>query len=129
MTDETTRDMQGRWRKGASGNPAGRSKNAQDMASLARRYTKLALDTLRRIAADHDAPTGARVLACRELLDRGHGRTVTADVMQLVSQGKSGVRSTVEIEFVRAKDGRPWTYDDLPTNLPALDNVKPQGTS
>ena len=122
MTDETTRDTQGRWRKGASGNPAGRSKNAQDMASLARRYTKLALETLRAIARDTDAPTGARVLACRELLDRGHGRTVTADVMQLVSQGKGGVRSVVEIEFVKARDGRPA---DLPPNL--INRLTPVG--
>ena len=42
--------------------------------------------------------------------------------MQLVSQGKGGVRSVVEIEFVKARDGRPA---DLPPNL--INRLTPVG--
>jgi len=122
---ETQRDAQGRWRKGASGNPKGRAKNAAtaDMASLARRYTKIAVETLREIATNREGASGARVAASVALLDRGWGKPVTSNVLELVSQNKN-IRSNIQIEFVRAKDGRPWVNDDLPADLT---NVRPAG--
>lgn len=37
-------------------------------------YTAEAVDTLARIMRDPEMPPQARVAACRELLDRGHGK-------------------------------------------------------
>jgi hypothetical protein len=110
------RNRRGRWRKGVSGNPAGKTTAANmDVAALARDYTTFAIKTLRRIARDKNAATGARVMACKELLDRGHGRPAS-NMLELTQQAK-GIRSHVTIEFVRAKDGRP-----VPSDLPLIDD-------
>jgi hypothetical protein len=60
---------------GQTGNPGGRSKrHIGDLSREARRYAKLAMDTLVRICK-----TGTernKLVAAREILDRGYGRPV-----------------------------------------------------
>lgn len=48
-------------------------KTPTDIASLARRHTELALNTLKSIAAQKKAPESARVAAATALLNRGWG--------------------------------------------------------
>ena len=76
------RDMAGRWQPGYSGNPAGRPALLAGVRELARRHTELAIAALAVIAADPLAPPGARIVAARELLDRGHGRPSPVELVQ-----------------------------------------------
>lgn len=75
---QVARDNHGRFVKGQCGNPGGRPAVVREVRSLARQYTEAAVLTLVSIAADRKAPAAARVSACAELLNRGHGRPETA---------------------------------------------------
>ena len=58
---------------------------------IARESTTLAIETLRTIAADTDAPHAARVSAATALLDRGWGKPIQGVAMMTVAAPK-GVR-------------------------------------
>lgn len=75
------RDALGRWVQGYSGNPAGRPPVLATVRDLARAHTALAVQVLASIAADRAAPPGARIVAARELLDRGHGRASAVELV------------------------------------------------
>lgn len=88
----------GQWKKGQSGNPGGRPRDLESVRQLARKYSRLAVMTLVRLAksADKDSVRAAAAVA---LLDRGYGKPT-----QPVS-GEDGKA----IEFVirdLAKEGR-----------------------
>ena len=68
------RDGNGRWPAGVSGNPGGRPRALHDLQMAARRHDRAVLDALVAIALDPAQPAAARVAACREVLDRGHGK-------------------------------------------------------
>ncbi len=61
-----------KWRKGESGNPGGRPKEAPEVKALARRYTEEAIERLAHWLRSDDAR--ASVAAAGALLDRGWGR-------------------------------------------------------
>ena len=107
------REKGGRFRKGQSANPGGRPKSAEAMLQLARRYSKLAITTLKKIAENPKAPYASRVTAAIALLDRGWGKPVSLDLSP--PQARPG-QMNVLVEFVRARDGRP--ADDLPSLTP-----------
>lgn len=73
------RDRAGRFPPGVSGNRRGRPPVLRHVRELAQCWTELAVMTLVDVARDPGAHPGARVLAARELLDRGHGRAAPAD--------------------------------------------------
>ena len=60
--------------KGKSGNPGGRPKVIGEIQTLARQSTAEAVETLRDILRDKNAPPAARVAAANSILDRGYGR-------------------------------------------------------
>jgi hypothetical protein len=60
--------------KGKSGNPGGRPKVVGEVQVLARKYAPEAIETLRGIMENIDAPPAARISAAIALLDRGFGR-------------------------------------------------------
>ena len=62
------------WKKGESGNPAGRPKAAFDLRDLARTHTTAAVNTLLAVMRNTKAPPAARVSAATAILDRGYGR-------------------------------------------------------
>jgi hypothetical protein len=64
------------FKKGVSGNPSGRSREAIDVRDLARARTAECVATLVQIMRNERAPTIARVKAAQALLDRGWGRPV-----------------------------------------------------
>ena len=60
--------------KGKSGNPGGRPKVVGEVQALAREYTKQAIETLRDIMQNKDAPPAARGFAANSILGGGYGR-------------------------------------------------------
>lgn len=62
------------WQKGQSGNPGGRRRQDYRIKEVAQQYTSEALKTLLEIMRNKRTAAGARVLAIRELLDRGWGK-------------------------------------------------------
>ena len=83
------------FKKGESGNPAGRAKGKStqatltanriiaDVKQLAREASKDAIDTLISVMKNETAPVAARVTAAQAVLDRGWGRpsqTIEANV-------------------------------------------------
>src|SRR5262245_10988869 len=64
----------GGFKPGQSGNPGGRPKAVREVMELARAASPDAIQTLRDICANPDAPPAARVSAATALLDRGWGR-------------------------------------------------------
>ena len=77
------------WAKGQSGNPGGRPRILEAMRDIARESTTLAIETLRTIAADAEAPHAARVSAASALLDRGWGKPMQGVAMMTVAAPKS----------------------------------------
>jgi hypothetical protein len=74
----STSSHSSRWQKGQSGNPGGRPKVLGDLQEQARQWSGEALDALREIAINKDAPPSARVSAAVALLDRGYGKPLQA---------------------------------------------------
>lgn len=73
----------GQFAKGQSGNPAGRqpgvpNKANAELKALAQEYTRETVETLVGIMRDGEMPPPARVAACKEILDRGHGKAPQA---------------------------------------------------
>jgi hypothetical protein len=72
------------FKKGQSGNPAGRPRRPEarkifaDVKAAARELTQEAIDTLAMIMKDPKAPAAARISAAVAVLDRGHGRPFQA---------------------------------------------------
>ena len=80
------------WAKGQSGNPGGRPRILEAVRDIARESTTLAIETLRTIAADTDAPHAARVRA--EECARDDRRGVDGD------DGKEGGVGGLIIKFI-----------------------------
>jgi hypothetical protein len=68
------RTKTGQFAPGASGNPSGRPRRAQDLAALAREHTEAAIEVLVEIMTNTAASPGARIAAANALLDRGYGK-------------------------------------------------------
>ena len=87
------------WAKGQSGNPGGRPRIIEALRDIARESTTLAIETLRTIAADTDAPHAARVSAAAALLDRGWGKPMQGVAMMTVAAPK-GVEQMSDAELI-----------------------------
>ena len=87
------------WAKGQSGNPGGRPRILEAVRDIARESTTLAIETLRTIAADTNAPHAARVSAATALLDRAWGRPLQGHAVLAVSAPKS-VREMIDGELM-----------------------------
>ena len=69
MANETGK---GGFVKGRSGNPGGRPKALEDVQSLARGYTRTAIEAL--VSVTKKGPPAARVAAASAILDRAWGK-------------------------------------------------------
>jgi hypothetical protein len=116
------RDGKGHFAKGRSPNPGGRPKSEASMLALARRYSKLAIMTLKQIAEDPKSPVASRVSASTALLDRAWGKP---GQLELPMQNPGARPMVMRVEFVRAINGKPAPADlppliDLPANVARL---------
>jgi hypothetical protein len=64
----------GRWQKGQSGNPRGRTPVSAEIRDLARAHAPEMFSVLVAIAKDRKASASARVAAANAVLDRGWGK-------------------------------------------------------
>lgn len=110
------RDVAGRWQPGYSGNPAGRPALLASVRALARRHTELAIAALAVIAAD----PGARIVAARELLDRGHGRPSPVELVQDLALMSDDELERLELEERAALDG---SAENVQQDLAALSDA------
>jgi hypothetical protein len=85
MEHAVARQVDGKWLPGTSGNPGGRTAVLEEVRSLARQHTKMAITQLAEIAKDGKKEQ-ARVMACIALLDRGWGKPA-----QAVEMTKKGI--------------------------------------
>jgi len=99
--NQVTRLSNGRWVRGASGNPGGRPRTIGSVRDLARQQTELAISTLAEIC--HRGTTEmARITAARELLDRGWGKApVAVEFRELDPEDFAG-RLSLAVEQTRA---------------------------
>jgi hypothetical protein len=90
------RNEQGKFVKGTSGNPLGRPRIILTVRDIAREHTEEAIETLAAIMRDEVAPAAARISACTELLNRGHGRPVDQRAMLMIGAQLNSDRSVRE---------------------------------
>jgi hypothetical protein len=72
------RTAQGRFEKGASGNPGGRPKSAKELREMAQKYGPKAVRFLYECMASDKVKDTVRVTAAIALLDRGYGKPAQA---------------------------------------------------
>src|SRR5262245_59618627 len=92
-----------------------------EIRTLARSYTKAAINTLVGIMRQPKAPPAARVMAANALLDRGWGKAaqlvaVDGEVRQLVEVKLSVVQSSPTLPAPDAIDTKPNDIKDLSAN-------------
>jgi hypothetical protein len=75
----------GGWAKGVSGNPGGaKRRHISDLSREARQHASLAIGVLVKICRNGIEPN--RLLAAREILDRGYGRPIQMIDASLVAR-------------------------------------------
>lgn len=74
MTNNQTVSKRGGKRAGAGRKKGSLNKATADIKAAAQKYTPEALETLAAVMRDGES-AAARVAACKEILDRGHGKS------------------------------------------------------
>jgi hypothetical protein len=112
------RNEQGKFVKGTSGNPLGRPRIILTVRDIAREHTEEAIETLAAIMRDEVAPAAARISACTELLNRGHGRPVDQRAMLMIGAQLSSDRSVKEMStqeiIQKLSESLPFFRENLP---------------
>ena len=109
-----------KFQPGQSGNPGGRPKSAWDLREVAQQHTPKALETLVKIMLDEKAPKAARVMAIRELFDRGHGKALQAHELSGPNGAPLNPQPAQQINFDALKAALVFTFQES-ARLRALD--------
>jgi hypothetical protein len=116
MSVEPARDSNGRWRRGASGNPDGRraehDPQRKRVRELARDHTEEAVEALREIMLDRQAQPMARVRAAEAILQRGWGTPTDEATLATLDHGDD---EPIIIHFAPRLGP---LYDEIDSELP-----------
>ena len=93
---QITRAPGGKFAKGVSGNPGGRTRLPDNVKTIARQYTEEAMKTLADIMRNSTSDS-ARVQSAQTLLDRGWGKA-----LQQIEIGDAGAFSSMSDEELLA---------------------------
>ncbi len=98
--------------KGKSGNPGGRPKVLGEVQALAREYTAEAIETLRDIMRNKEAPPAARGYAANSILDRGYGKPSQTVNMGGIDRPVAQLTNAELMEIASRPDDQPAAADD-----------------
>ena len=88
------RSLDGRFKRGRSGNPGGRPKTLARVQDLARQYSETSIKVLGEIMEDEDERGATRIAAIQVLLDRGWGKP-----LQRIDTGKTDIEDMTDAEL------------------------------
>jgi hypothetical protein len=88
------------------------AKAAADIRSLARAHTETGIKVLAQIVGSSKAPAAARVIAIKELFDRGWGKAP----QQLTGEDGGDIRITIRQIIANAVETEPGLIEHLDGN-------------
>ena len=107
------REKTGQFQKGQSGNPSGRPKIPEDVRIKIRAACPEAVDYLIELMSNPEEKTAYRLDAAKTLLDRGYGKPVQMQDVQLEMSGAVDLDAQIRAILIERDKNRFYANDLL----------------